>query len=369
MSWKLEGLSDGTFAQKLLDSRTTWFQNLKDCPQDPIHHAEGDVLTHVLLVCQELIKLPQFLALNDLEKQILAWAAILHDVSKPSCNIFGVDGRISSPGHAAKGAVKARGILWDLDCPFEIREEICGLVKYHMTVAWILERDDPERLIRKISLACRCDYLVILATADMLGRKCQDQQDMLERVELFRQLAEDAECLNGPAKFASALCRYQYFQGSWHNPETPPYENFKSKVILLSGLPGSGKDTWIEKKGPHWPVISLDKIRQELGISAKGNQGKVLELARERAREFLRRGQAFIWNATNTSRRIRSKPISLFLEYGAHVKIVYLEQPAETLEKQNRDREAMVPWKVIQGMINKWEVPSLTEAHEIKYVI
>ena len=57
------------------------------------------------------------------------------------------------------------------------------------------------------------------------------------------------------------------------------------------------------------------------------------------------------------------------MEYGAHVKIVYLEQPAETLEKQNRDREAMVPWKAIQGMINKWEVPNLTEAHEIEYVI
>lgn len=81
---------------------------------------------------------------------------------------------------------------------------------------------------------------------------------------------------------------------------------------MMSGLPGMGKDTWVRRQGPCWPVISLDGIREELGISPLGKQGKVLEIARLRAREHLRRGESFIWNATNVSRAIRRKVLSLF---------------------------------------------------------
>jgi hypothetical protein len=31
-----------------------WFRNLRGSTQDPIHHAEGDVWTHTLMVCEEM---------------------------------------------------------------------------------------------------------------------------------------------------------------------------------------------------------------------------------------------------------------------------------------------------------------------------
>jgi predicted kinase len=367
MSWELKGVEDGSFWQQLLDEGENWWCEMDGCPQDPVFHAEGDVLTHVGLVCQELSKLEEYQGLIAPDRQILAWAAALHDVAKPACTITEPDGRITSPGHAARGALVARRLLWQRDCPFHIREEICGLVHYHMKVFWALEQDDPARLVRKISLRCRPKLLALLAQADALGRDCPDTRDLLQKVELFRLLGQEHDCYEHPARFASDLSRLQYFQGGWHNPEIAPFEDFRCEVILLSGLPGSGKDTWIREQAPPWPVISLDAIRQELKMPPTGNQGKVINLARDRAREYLRARQNFIWNATNISPLIRRRCLSLVMEYGARVFIVYLEQPLKTLEERNRDRNAAVPWKAIEKMLRKWDPPLPTEAHRVLY--
>ena len=32
-----------------------WLRDLADCPQDPIFHAEGDVLTHTRMVTESLV--------------------------------------------------------------------------------------------------------------------------------------------------------------------------------------------------------------------------------------------------------------------------------------------------------------------------
>lgn len=367
MSWKLEGIDDGSFFERL--SKESWVGPMRGCPQDPIYHAEGDVYTHVRLVCRRLSELDEYAALNEEEKQIVAWAAALHDMAKPACTIHEPDGRIASPAHAAKGAVMARPILWALDSPFALREEICGLVHHHMKVFWALERDDPARLVREISLRCRPRLLALLAEADALGRECPDTDDLLQRVELFRMLAREHDCYDKPAEFCTDVARFQYFQERWHDPHTAPYEDFRCQVLLLSGLPGSGKDTWIQQEGPPWPVVSLDQIRKHLKIAPTAPQGKVADAAREKAREYLRAGQDFIWNATNVSPLIRRKCLSLFMDYKARVRIVYLEQPLKTLQERNRSREDEVPWKAIEKMTRRWEVPTHLEAHEVVFQV
>ena len=45
--------------------------------------------------------------------------------------------------------------------------------------------------------------------------------------------------------------------------------------------------------------------------------------------------------------------------------MVYVEVPAETLFAQNKAREAAVPAAVIKRMTERWEVPTLVEAHEV----
>ncbi len=367
MSWSIPDLEKAEFFDRFLRADTPWLEALRGCPQDPIHHAEGDVLTHTGMVCRALVDLPAFQNSPAQDQQILAWAALLHDIAKPECNLTDSVGRISSPGHALKGSFRARRLLWDLDCPFDLREEIVGLIAHHMTPTWALERDDPTRLVRKISLDCRCALLAILVEADIRGRVCADAADLLERLELFRELAKEANVEDQPARFASDSARYLYFQNRWHVPDQAPFDDFRCKVVMLSGLPGAGKDTWISRHLADWPVISLDKIRDSMGVAPTAPQGAVIDAARAQARDYLRARQNFVWNATNITGQVRAKALSLFFDYGAQVEIVYLEAPRARLFEQNRQREAVVPQAVLQRLVAKWELPRPSEAHSVVY--
>lgn len=100
-------------------------------------------------------------------------------------------------------------------------------------------------------------------------------------------------------------------------------------------------------------------------------QGSVVQAARAKAREHLRAKRSFVWNATNLSRRLRAGCIRLFADYGARVRIVYVEAPEEVVRGQNRARggRAVVPDGVIDDLLTHWEVPDATEAHDVELVV
>src|SRR5205807_1316625 len=124
-------------------------------------------------------------------------------------------------------------------------------------------------------------------------------------------------------------------------------DEYSCEVTLLAGLPGAGKDTWLRQNLPDRPVISLDALRAELGVAPSEPQGPVLAKARQKAQEFLRLKQPFVWNATNLSRNVRAECIRLFADHEARVRIVYREVPPDRLFAQNRQRRERVPEKVI----------------------
>ena len=135
----------------------------------------------------------------------------------------------------------------------------------------------------------------------------------------------------------------------------------------MSGLPGSGKDTWIGRHAAKLPQISLDAIREETGAKPTGDQGAVVQAAREKARSFLRTGTNFVWNATNLSRETRTQLIDLLTAYNARVRIVYVEASRDAFFAQNRGRKAVVPVSAIERMMDRWEVPDPTEAQQVEW--
>jgi predicted kinase len=138
----------------------------------------------------------------------------------------------------------------------------------------------------------------------------------------------------------------------------------------MSAIAGSGKDTYIKKYYPNWPVVSLDDIRVELKIKPtdKSGNGKVIQLAKERAKEHMRKHENFIWNATNITKQLRKQLIDLFISYGAMVNIVYIEVPYKTLHSQNMGRDTAIPADVVDRMVTKFEPPTYDEAQNIIYV-
>lgn len=363
--------SDGTIDWRILDEQFPFLEELELVPQNPIHHGEGNVGIHTRMVLEALIQLEEWRSLPIHEQGILFLSAIFHDIAKTVCTkIDEVTGQIISPKHAKIGAQMTRAHIWKyMFLPFEIREQIASLVRYHGLPLWFFERPNPDKEIFQASQHVPLQWIALLAEADVRGRICQDQQELLDRVELFRQYSQEHNCYTKAKTFPNERTKYLYFQGNLEDPTYSVYDQRNCEVIMLSGLPGVGKDFWIHQNHSGLPVISLDDLRRQHHIGPKQNQGTIIQLAKEQARKYLRAKQSFIWNATNITTQLRAPLIKLFYEYGARITIVYIEKPFKTLVKQNNQRQHTVPLDAIERMIRKLEIPSITEAHEVKWIV
>ncbi len=352
-----------------LNDEFQWLRNMQGCPQDAVHHAEGDVWIHTRMVCEAMLANADWQSRNETERAILFVAALMHDVAKPYCTRTEDDGRVTSRGHSLQGEKLAREILWRLNVPFPVREQITALIRYHQTPFFLIEREDAARNAFRVSQTARCDHLAMVTKADALGRVCKDQQRLLDNIGLFVEYCREHRCLDRPRMFPSDHSRFLYFHKEDRDPLYPAFDDTRCEVILMSGLPGAGKDYWIQKNLPGWHLISLDNIRREMKIAPTENQGRVIARARELARQYLRKKQNFVWNATNLSRQIREQSIGLLASYHARIRIIYIEPSAETLTQQNRERNWPVPESAINKMLARWEVPDLTEAHQVDWIV
>ena len=351
---------------------------LADTPQSPRWHGEGNVWIHTKMMVQSLLELPEYQQLPEEERQIVFLSALFHDVGKPQCTRR-EDGQWVSRGHGRAGEQIVRRKLW-LDHDLcgtpekqQFRETVCRLIRFHSTPVHAIDDADGMRRLRMIA-SCgellprfSLRLLCLLSEADVRGRINPETRKQLEKIELCRMLAREAGCYEHPFAFPSNYTRYSYLSGKDILPEQPLYDTTWGQVILLSGLPGVGKDTWIRENFPELPMISLDDIRRELDYGATKNQAVIAQEGHRRAKEFLRKKQPFVWNATDISPMIRQKQIDLFTGYGASVQIVYLETGWQEQRRRNAERAAAVPESAICRMLEKLEPPYPAEAHQVSW--
>ena len=356
--WKISQ----TYNWENLLNQFSWLREMKGVPQDAVYHAEGDVWTHTKMVVEALIDLEGFNELDESGQHQLIAAALMHDIEKRSTTII-ENGRISSPNHARKGEKTVRTILYQMNTPFEIRENIAKLVRLHGLPIWAIDKPDFERRLLEASLVVNTLHLYLLAKADVLGRVCEDQQDLLDRLEYFKGLCVELDCWGVPYRFKSNESRFNYFQNHDVSRFYDPFKGNDFEVVLMSALPGSGKDTYINSNYKDLPVVSLDEIRRthQIAPTDKSGNGRVIQMAKEAAKTYLRKKTSFVWNATNITHQLRTQLISLFDDYGARVRIVYIEVPYTELLLRNQKRVHQLPVNVLEKMVSKFEPPTLSE--------
>lgn len=112
--------------------------------QTPIHHPEGDVWTHTLLVIDQLRAPTETLALG----------ALLHDVAKPMCagrKTTPEGERITFYGHPERGAEMAVAICQRLKRSRAVWERVAWLVRHHLRLvnAPLMRKATLTRFLRE----------------------------------------------------------------------------------------------------------------------------------------------------------------------------------------------------------------------------
>ena len=192
-------------------------QALRTTCQSSVYHDEGDVYTHTMMVVEALKSLPEYRLLDERKQHVLIMAALLHDVGKIPTTTF-EDGDWHSPHHAPKGGRMARELLWKeygmcgRKLLMQIREAVCLLIRYHSFPPHAIDMANGKLRLHKIASNgllvpdFTLQMLCMLCKVDMLGRRCSDQQQMLDQISLCEELAREEDCLNGCYPFPSEMC-------------------------------------------------------------------------------------------------------------------------------------------------------------------
>ncbi|NEP91214.1 MAG: AAA family ATPase [Okeania sp. SIO2C2] len=129
-----------------------------------------------------------------------------------------------------------------------------------------------------------------------------------------------------------------------------------SKLIILIGLPASGKSTLARKivtRYPQCQLISTDAIRAQL-FGDEAIQGPWLQVWQQVQQKFyqaVRQTSLAIYDATNAQRRQRRQVIDLAKESGfTHLTGLWLDKSLELCLTRNQQRQRQVPEEVIMKM-------------------
>lgn len=155
--------------------------------QDPVHHPEGDVYTHTMMV------LDNAAALRDEAKDPLALmlAALLHDTGKKEATKRKPNGRLASIGHEQYSEKKAAAFLKRMG--LEDEDAAVSHVALHMRPnMYAHDRSKTGATNRLFAASAVPEDLILLSQADKGGRSeektLEDNRKFLEdRLRLFRE--------------------------------------------------------------------------------------------------------------------------------------------------------------------------------------
>ena len=148
----------------------------------------------------------------------------------------------------------------------------------------------------------------------------------------------------------------------------------RPSLILLVGVPGSGKTTYAKKYISEYPKTSVhlssDEIREELygDESIQGNPAEVFTLMQKRAVEALNEGHDVLYDATNITRKDRASIIGICPKF-AKIECHIIWAPIETCIERDSKRERTVGKEIIDNMLKRFQAPYYDEGIDLIKIV
>lgn len=352
-------------------------KRLMECQQNPKWHSEGDAWKHTRLAYEKLENevflndFALFYSFNDEELKIIRTAVILHDIGKGTTTSVGKDGNWHSYGHEVEGEKIARVLLWNED--IDKREVICSLIRFHMEPLRIF--DSKNWLQKIIEIGCRVPwkYLYCVKMADLLGSVQENGGTMVEDIMKLNFIKDTTKTLG---LWAPNADRSQFQKIIKHtvNRNHLPWKVNKEQdtkvAYFMIGLPGAGKNTWIENNLSYVEnitVISRDDVRVELGyclpnekfVGTEDEEAIVTQRFNGKLKHSISEGQTIVLNDMNLKKKYRETPLFWLKEAGYTIIYVYVEAP--TLDFNYQRREGQIKADIIHSLALTLEWPDVTE--------
>jgi tRNA nucleotidyltransferase (CCA-adding enzyme) len=116
--------------------------------QDSRWHPEGDVWIHTKLVVDQAVKIAERCHLEDEACEHLIFAALCHDLGKPSTTFTHETQRIRSTGHSEAGEEPARVFLAAIGAPKRVSQYVVPLIREHLVH---LHGQPTSRAVRRLA--------------------------------------------------------------------------------------------------------------------------------------------------------------------------------------------------------------------------
>jgi len=150
-------------------------------------------------------------------------------------------------------------------------------------------------------------------------------------------------------------------------------------LYMMIGVPGVGKSTWIKQQD--WAqddiaIVSTDSIVEQYAEQMGRTYNEVFKefmptavrLMANQVEQARDQGLNIIWDQTSTTKASRAKKLRMLPEYHA-IAVVFLTPDRAELDVRLSGRPGKhIPKKVVDSMIDGFEMPTEEEFNEIWFV-